>query len=104
MAMTFDATLKDMGRESPRGFLDAFDRPPALPVRLLNVDLSTVTAGQEAADRRLPADGVAGAARRGGADLPRKGPLWLVHGEAAGPRGALEQPKQSPLLVEACLP
>jgi hypothetical protein len=43
MAMTFDATLKDMGRESPGGFLAAFDRPPAVPVRLLNVDLSTVT-------------------------------------------------------------
>jgi hypothetical protein len=44
MAMTFDATLKDMGRESPSGFLAAFDQPPALPVKLLNVDLSTVTA------------------------------------------------------------
>jgi hypothetical protein len=43
MAMTFDATLKDMGRDSPQGFLAAFDRPPAGPVRLLNVDLSTVT-------------------------------------------------------------
>jgi hypothetical protein len=43
MAMTFDATLKDMGRDSPRGFLAAFDRPPAVPVKLLNVDLSTVT-------------------------------------------------------------
>jgi hypothetical protein len=43
MAMTFDATLKDMGRDSPRGFLAAFDRPPTLPVKLLNVDLSTVT-------------------------------------------------------------
>ena len=43
MAMTFDATLKDMGRDSPRGFLAAFDRPPAVPVRPLNVDLSTVT-------------------------------------------------------------
>lgn len=43
MAMTFDATLKDMGRDSPLGFLAAFDRPPTLPVRLLNVDLSTVT-------------------------------------------------------------
>ena len=42
--MTFDATLKDMGRESPEGFLATFDRPPALPVKLLNVDLSTVTA------------------------------------------------------------
>lgn len=43
MAMTFDATLKDMGRESPQGFLAAFDRPPTVPVKLLNVDLSTVT-------------------------------------------------------------
>src|SRR5436309_14850499 len=43
MAMTFDATLKDMGRDSPEGFLAAFDRPPAGPVKLLNVDLSTVT-------------------------------------------------------------
>src|SRR5271156_4571754 len=44
MAMTFDATLKDMGRDSPLGFLAAFDQAPALPVKLLNVDLSTVTA------------------------------------------------------------
>ena len=43
MAMTFDATLKDMGRDNPRGFLAAFDRPPTGPVKLLNVDLSTVT-------------------------------------------------------------
>lgn len=43
MAMTFDATLKDMGRESPQGFLAAFDRPTTAPVKLLNVDLSTVT-------------------------------------------------------------
>jgi hypothetical protein len=43
MALTFDATLKDMGRESPRGFLAAFDRPPAGPVKPLNIDLSTVT-------------------------------------------------------------
>jgi hypothetical protein len=41
--MTFDATLKDMGRQSPQGFLAAFDQPPTLPVKLLNVDLSTVT-------------------------------------------------------------
>src|SRR5262249_44010258 len=45
--MTFDATLKDMGRESPQGFLTAFDRPPTLPVKLLNVDLSTVTASAD---------------------------------------------------------
>jgi hypothetical protein len=44
MAMTLDATLKDLGRESPVAFLTAFDQPPALPVRLLNVDLATVTA------------------------------------------------------------
>jgi hypothetical protein len=43
MAMTFDATLKDMGRKSPVAYLSAFDRPPTLPVKLLNVDLSTVT-------------------------------------------------------------
>ena len=43
MAMTFDATLKDMGRDSPEGVLAAFDRPPTGPVKLLNVDLSTVT-------------------------------------------------------------
>lgn len=43
MAMTFDATLKDMGRDSPQGFLAAFDQPPTGPVKLLNVDLSTVT-------------------------------------------------------------
>jgi hypothetical protein len=43
MSMTFDATLKDMGRDSPEGFLAAFDRPAAGPVKLLNVDLSTVT-------------------------------------------------------------
>lgn len=43
MAMTFDATLKDLGRECPRGLLAEFDQPPTLPVNLLNVDLSTVT-------------------------------------------------------------
>ena len=43
MATTFDATLKDMGRDSPEGFLAAFDRPAAGPVKPLNVDLSTVT-------------------------------------------------------------
>jgi len=47
MAMTFDATLKDMGRDSPQGFLTTFDRPPSLPVQLLNVDLSTVTASAD---------------------------------------------------------
>ncbi len=43
MSMTFDATLKDMARDSPEGFLAAFDRPPTGPVKRLSVDLSTVT-------------------------------------------------------------
>lgn len=47
MAMTFDATLKDMGSQSPQGFLAVFDRPPNSPVTLLNVDLSTVTAAAD---------------------------------------------------------
>ena len=47
MAMTFDATLKDMGRDSPAAFLATFDQPAALPVRPLNVDLSTVTAAAD---------------------------------------------------------
>ena len=38
MAMTFDATLKDMGRASPEGFLATFDRPSHGPLKLLNVD------------------------------------------------------------------
>lgn len=47
MAMTFDATLKDMGRESPHGFLAPFDKPTTQPLQLLNVDLSTVTAAAD---------------------------------------------------------
>src|SRR5437762_1871136 len=47
MARTFDATLKDMGRDSPKVFLAEFDRPATLPVKLLNVDLSTVTAAND---------------------------------------------------------
>jgi hypothetical protein len=47
MAMTFDATLKDMGRSSPGGFLAAFDQAPQAPLKLLNVDLSTVTAAAD---------------------------------------------------------
>lgn len=43
MPMTFDATLKDMGRDSPQGFLTEFDQAPSGPLNLLNVDLSTVT-------------------------------------------------------------
>jgi hypothetical protein len=47
MAMTFDATLKDMARECPEGLLAAFDRKPATAVSVLNVDLSTVTAAAD---------------------------------------------------------
>lgn len=47
MPLTFDATLKDMGRNCPHGFLAAFDRLPTLPVTLLNVDLSAVTAAAD---------------------------------------------------------
>ena len=47
MAMTFDATLKDMAKDSPEGFLTAFDRPPTAPVPALNVDLSTVTSAAD---------------------------------------------------------
>lgn len=43
MALTFDATLKDMGRDCPEGFLAEFDRPPPASITLLNVDLSAVT-------------------------------------------------------------
>jgi hypothetical protein len=47
MPMTFDATLKDKGRDSPLGVLTTFDRPPTLPVKLLSVDLSTVTSATD---------------------------------------------------------
>jgi hypothetical protein len=43
MPLKFDATLKDLGHGHPRAFLATFDAPPTLPVRLLDVDLSTVT-------------------------------------------------------------
>jgi hypothetical protein len=43
MSMPFDATLKDLGRDAPADFLTTFDQPPAGPLALLNVDLSTVT-------------------------------------------------------------
>ncbi len=43
MSLPFDATLKDMGKVSPRGILTTFDAAPTLPVSLLNIDLSTVT-------------------------------------------------------------
>ncbi|HWB11146.1 MAG TPA: hypothetical protein VG826_18100 [Pirellulales bacterium] len=43
MAFTFDATLKDLARDCPEGLLSRFDRPPAAPIKLLNVDLSAVS-------------------------------------------------------------
>jgi hypothetical protein len=36
-----------MGRDSPVGFVAASDRPPAEPVKLLSVALSTVTASAD---------------------------------------------------------
>src|SRR5437660_3064553 len=47
MSKPFDATLKDLAGINPGRFLAEVDRPPALPVRLLNVDLSTVTASTD---------------------------------------------------------
>ncbi len=43
MSMPFDATLKDLVRAAPADFLISFDQPPTGALRLLNVDLSTVT-------------------------------------------------------------
>jgi len=43
MSKPFDATLKDLGDDSPEAFVREFDGPPRLPVSALNVDLSTVT-------------------------------------------------------------
>ena len=40
MPLPFDATLKELGQDSPRQFLTALGVPPAGPVALLNVDLS----------------------------------------------------------------
>ena len=47
MSLRFDATLKELARQDPSGFLTRFDRPPDEPVQLLNVDLSTVTAAAD---------------------------------------------------------
>ena len=43
MPKPFDATMKDLGDQSPEAFVGEFDGPPQLPVVPLNVDLSTVT-------------------------------------------------------------
>jgi hypothetical protein len=47
MSKPFDATLKDLAAINPAQFLADIDGPVALPVRLLNVDLSTVTAAAD---------------------------------------------------------
>ncbi len=47
MSMPFDATLKDLAGIDPCGLLAGIDAPPTVPVRLLNVDLSTVTAATD---------------------------------------------------------
>ncbi len=43
MAMTFDATVKELAQASPAAFLGLVGAPPSGPVSLLNVDLSAVT-------------------------------------------------------------
>jgi hypothetical protein len=43
MSKPYDATMKDLGAESPADFLATFDRPTTEPIRPINVDLSTVT-------------------------------------------------------------
>ncbi len=47
MSKPFDATLKDLAAVDPARFLAELGPPPALPVCLLNVDLSTVTASTD---------------------------------------------------------
>ena len=47
MSKRFDATLKDLAAIDPGAFLAELDAAPTLPVRLLNVDLSTVTAATD---------------------------------------------------------
>lgn len=47
MSKPFDATLKDLASIDPGGLLGGIDAPPTVPVRLLNVDLSTVTAATD---------------------------------------------------------
>jgi hypothetical protein len=39
VALSFDATLKDLARNHPEDFLATFDTKPDEPVSLLNVDL-----------------------------------------------------------------
>ncbi|HUY34967.1 MAG TPA: hypothetical protein VMV69_19625 [Pirellulales bacterium] len=47
MSLPFDAALKDLACEHPGAFLAAFDAPSAERLRLLNVDLSTITASAD---------------------------------------------------------
>jgi predicted transposase YdaD len=49
MPMPFDATLKDIARSHPQDFEAQFDLVGPLPVALLNVDLSTITAATDVA-------------------------------------------------------
>ena len=49
MSKPFDATLKDLAVVNPVQFLTELDGPPGLPVRLLNIDLSTVTTATDLA-------------------------------------------------------
>src|SRR4051794_31479736 len=49
MPLRFDATLKDLAGIHPGQFLTEMDGPTSLPVRLLNVDLSTITTATDIA-------------------------------------------------------
>jgi predicted transposase YdaD len=49
MSKPFDATLKDLAVINPVQFLTELDGQPSLPVRLLNIDLSTVTTATDLA-------------------------------------------------------
>lgn len=47
MSLPFDATLKGLGAGYPDDFVALFDQSPRTRARLLNADLSTVTAGAD---------------------------------------------------------
>ncbi len=47
MPHPFDATLKELGANSPAGLLTLFDAPPEAVAKVLSPDLSTVTASTD---------------------------------------------------------
>jgi hypothetical protein len=85
MATTFDATLKGMGRDSPLGFLTAFDQPPHLPVKLLNVDLSVRHEAWKWNERKDAQSVVPPPVQAGDESLARSGWRMQTIREIAGP-------------------